>query len=61
LDWIDGMDPKLLKEEMLAMVCKGEEIAFKELFLFNIREQRAFFEQKVWKYEKCSLNLQRSK
>jgi len=55
------MDPKLLKEEMLAMVCKGEEIAFKELFLFNIREQRAFFEQKVWKYEKCSLNLQRSK
>ena len=29
--------------------------------VFIIREQRAFFEQKVWLYEKCSLNLQRSK
>ena len=26
-----------------------------------MHEQKAFFEQKIWEYEKCSLNLQRSK
>lgn len=34
---------------------------FNNLFVFIIREQTIFFEQKTWKYEKCSLNLQRSK
>ena len=29
--------------------------------MFKMREQKAFFEQKVWRYEKCSLILQRSK
>ena len=38
-----------------------KEMMFKELFLFNNREQLTFFEQKVWKNEKCSLVLHRSK
>ena len=30
---------------------------FKALYLFKIREQTPFFEQKVWLFGKCSLNL----
>jgi hypothetical protein len=34
---------------------------FKQDPLSKMHEQKAFFEQKIWEYEKCSLNLQRSK
>ena len=30
---------------------------FKALYLFKIHEQTPFFEQKVWLFGKCSLNL----
>ena len=30
-------------------------------YMFKIHEQTLFFEQKVWLFGKCSLNLQRSK
>ena len=39
----------------------GLQIHSKKTVLFKMHEQKAFFEQKIWEYEKCSLNLQRSK
>lgn len=38
---------------------RGKTCSINIMFIFC--EQRAFSEQKVWRYEKCSLNLQRSK
>ena len=46
--------------DILLKDCKILENAyflFKALYLFKIREQTPFFEQKVWLFAKCSLNL----
>lgn len=46
--------------DILLKDCKILENAyflFKALYLFKIREQTPFFEQKVWLFGKCSLNL----
>ncbi len=50
----------IIKRLSILKDCKILENAyflFKALCLFKIREQTPFFEQKVWLFGKCSLNL----
>ena len=54
------LSPTIIKRLSILKDCKILENAyflFKALYLFKIREQTPFFEQKVWLFGKCSLNL----